>query len=469
VALLCYDAEAGAEVAAMVLPRDFDPVYREIAEQAIDYRHRHAQAPGEHTPDLFDAAAERAESKAPMFARLLDSIERTREDLNPKYVVQRAAAFVRYQRVKSGLEKALRSLTSDDEAGLENAEAALHDALKASVGTFDAGLHFIDDLEATLRFLTDPEEAYPTGIPELDRVSAGPTPGRFGLFAAPSGKGKSWWLIQLTAAALKRGLSVLYVSLELSESELSQRLIQRLLSVTKRDIPEGVTYERFLETPDPEDRGSRRKTMRMKPRPALADPKTEALVRRKLKALEGRGRIILKSFPNGSLSVDQLDSFLTVLEERERFIPHLLLIDYVDIMHRRSGVDRWEALVENAEGVRAIAQRRHIAVNSVTQVKHAALRAKRVEAADTAGATGKIETADTLITMSQTEEEARAKLARLYLAKHRTDADGLQVLIAQAYEVGQFARHSSGVGAAYGADDDEPKKGQPKVPRRLKG
>lgn len=449
VALLCYDQEAGAQVITMVEGRDFDPVYREIAEMAIEYRQRHGSPPGEHTLDLFDALKERNPSREAAFDQVFSSVEHTATEINPAFIVERAAAFVRYQRFMNAIQRALRDLSRGDEEGLDAAEAVIASALKQTAPTFRAGTYFAEDLAGSTRFLEEPEASFPTGIPEFDRRGLGPVRGRLHLLMAASSKGKSWWLIHLAAEAWKHGLSVLYVTFELSEVEVSQRLTQRSLSMTKRPL-EDLSWEEFIESQDPADAGLRTRPRKMGKRPSFADRGAAVHVRKSLRGLASQARILIRDFPQGTMSVQQLDDFLTVLSERDKFMPQLLLVDYADIMKRASGMDRWEALIEIFEGLRSVAQRRHIAVATVGQVKHSAIKAKRVDVEHTSGAWDKVATADTVITYSQTDEEERRGMARLLVAKARTEEGRFSVLISQSYATGQFVMDSTRIGSNYG-------------------
>jgi hypothetical protein len=446
VSLLCYNMEYGAQVATICEPRDFDPIYRQLADLALDYRNKHKQPPGEHTLDLVDQAKEQDASHSIHYDRLFESIEQV--EVNPPFLVERAAAFVRYQRLKLGIERSLKDLMRGDEAGVEAAEATLIASIKDTAPTFHAGIDFARDLEASTRFMRLEDQSLPTGIPEFDKRGLGPALGRLHLLMAQSSKGKSWWLVHLAAEAWKHGIPVLYVTLELNEDEVTQRMVQRFLSMSKRSL-DSVHWEEFTESDDPDDAGLRRKTRTLKNRPSFEDARAELLVRKKLRQLSDQGRLMIRDFPQGSLSVQQLDDFLTVLSERENFLPQLVLVDYADIMKLPHGRDRWEGIIEVGEGLRRIAQTRHIAVASVSQVNFSGIKAKKVDVEHTSGAIGKIATADTVLTYSQTEEEEKHGLARLLVAKARTEEGRFSVLISQNYGIGQFVMSSTRMGFNY--------------------
>jgi len=452
ISLLFYDMEYGAQVATLCEPRDFDPIYRQLAELAIEYRHRFKQVPGEHTLDLVDQAVENDPTHQAHYEQLFESIEQTK--VNPQFLVARAASFVRYQRIKLGIERALRDIIKGDESAVEAAEATLIAALRDTAPSFHAGIDFATDLEASTRFLTAKEQSFPTGILDFDIRGLGPAQGRLHLFMAQSSSGKSWWLVHLAAEAWKQGIPVLYVSFELDENEVSQRMVQRFLSMSKRPS-ESIHWQEFIKTEDPDDAGLRRKLKTMTKRPSFEEEGAETYIRKQLKLLARQGRLIIRSFPQGSVSVQQLDDFLTVLSERNKFLPQLVLVDYADIMKMPVGMDRWEGLITIAEGLRRIAQTRHLAMATVSQVKHSGVKAKQVDVEHTSGAWDKIATADTVFTYSQTESERKHNLARILVAKARTEEGRFTVLISQNYAVGQFVLSSTRLGMNYilGQDD----------------
>tara|TARA_R100001460_G_scaffold27881_4_gene55903 strand:+ start:3283 stop:4686 length:1404 start_codon:yes stop_codon:yes gene_type:complete len=452
--LLCYDFETGAQAAAILEPRDFDPVYREIAEQALDYRSRHSQPPGEHTADLIAIAADADPERSDSFHRLLESMESTRDAFNPAFAIEQATTFVRFQRVREGVTKAVRALGKGTQEGLLDAEATLSGCLKAGAPTIHLGMEFADDLDLSTRFMLDPVESFPTGIAELDRYGLGPARRRLHMLLAPSGRGKSWWLLNLAVQARKHGKNVLYVSLEMGEDDIAQRLTQRMLGLPNRKV-DAVRYQKFIETSDPADRGLMVKEVRVPVERALEDSDAEHYVRTELRKLQGQGRLLVTEFPTGTLTVDQLENFITVVAERKKMHPDLVIVDYADIMATPSGVPKWEAAIKVGEGLRAIAQKWNVGMATVSQVTSSGLKAKRVDVDHTADARGKIGTADTLLTYSQTDAERAKGVARLFVAKARMEQDRFTVLVAQSYETGHFVRSSVRMGSNYDLDGDD--------------
>lgn len=454
VALLCYDKEAGAEAATLVDPADFDPVYRDIVEEAIDYRRQwKGDAPGETTIDLFEKAKAANESRAGHFDLVLASIEDTwSRGVNARFYLDQAATFSRYQRLKDGIEKALRHMTSDDETGLLAAEAAIHESLSQTHSAFDSGFRFADDLSETLRFMTAPEESFPTGIESLDRLGLGPVRGRLHGLLGGTGKGKSWWLVHLSMLSRQRGHRVLYLSLELDKTELGARMVQASLSMTKRPVGE-ITYERFTKTGDPQDAGTRTRLVSIE-RPSFAERGAHKSVAKKLRKIQGQGELRVVDYPMHGLSVEELDDFLTALELRERFVPDLLVVDYPGVMKMPKNVEKWQGLVYVCEALRGIAKKRNIAVATVGQLTSSGLKARKVDLEHTGGARDVNNAYDVVLTVSQTEEERRRGLIRIYVAKGRTEEAFFSVLVSQALAAGQFVLDSVRIGSSYFAGDE---------------
>ena len=434
----------------MLDERHFDPVFREIAIQALEYRERHRQAPGTHTIDFFDAAIEDNPDREKLFDRLHKSLAQTADEVNAQYVLDRARAFVRRQNLKRAISTAIRKLEQDDEEGLLEAESTLTDALQETAVLYHPGVRFIEDVDATLSFLEGWDMALPTGIPALDERNLGPARGRLHLFVAPPKAGKSWWMINLATRAHQHALKVLYVSLELGEPELCQRMLQSFFAISKRRL-RGLTFKEFIQTDDPGDRGTQFNIRDIGSVLSFRNKDIEKKLKERMAEHRGE-RMFIREFPTGTLSTRELDGYLDFLENRERFVPDLVLVDYADIMQLPTGLDRWEALIDVTQNLRRIAQERNIAVATASQTKASGAKKSTVDAGDIAGAYDKIATADTVITYSQTNEERRDSQARLYVAAARTEEDRFQIVVSQKYEIGQFAMSSDRLGRHYSPD-----------------
>lgn len=437
VALLCLDPEGAPLVESLVPLRFYDPIFHEFAEEAVRYRREFKRVPGEHTLDLLHSLTRKDKKREALYKALFDSIQETFKGLNREYVLKQATLFIRYQAVKKGVAKALEALEKPGEASVLEAEAALASAAKVTSEGFDPGT-FLLDAKRSLGFLNQDHTAFHTGIKELDEAGLGAARKRLHVFVGLAGAGKSWWLVHLAKFAMMQRLKVLYVTLELDELEVSQRLIQSLFSVGKR---EAEHYRTLLEIKKGVIEGH--KILEILKRPNLQNPKIADFLRKKLSDVPHKNPILVKQFPTGSLSPRELVAYLDALESYSKFVPDLILVDYADLMSPDEKFHEYRhAIGDIYKKLRGIAVERNIAIATASQSNRQGYKAKLITAENTAEDFSKIATADIVLTYNQTPMENELKLARLYVAKARTDADKYQVLISQAYSIGNFCIES---------------------------
>lgn len=441
-AILYYDPTNAPSAAALVSAKLYDPFFSEMADAAITYLTEYGQPPGEHAVDLLAALSERAPKNAPFYRRIFDSMQATKSTINHEYVLKTAGAFTRYQKLKRSLGTAITALERETEEGLEEAERTLGAALKQSHDLFDPGT-FIADPTRALRFLdSEMVDAIPTGIQALDERNFGPVRKRLNLFIAPYGKGKSWWLINLAKHAMLDGKRVLYVSLELSEEEICQRIFQSMFALTKRS--EAVRVQRFER--DELGRFVALKESELTGRKALADENIREFLVSKQKPLRTRPPLLVRQFP--TLSVPELGGYLDMLEGQRKFMPDLVLLDYVTLLD--TDVSNYRLTIgQNCKALRALGVERNIAIATAAQANRGASSSRWTTGEHTAEDMSLLHTADVGLTYSQTKAEEELGLARIFVAKGRTDKDRFGVLISQAYAIGQFAVDTVGYVSAY--------------------
>jgi len=445
IVLLCYDDTPGGAklVRGLVPAKVYDPFYRDVAEAADEYIAKYDKPPGDHTLDIFDGLKARRPDSSDVFDRIYESLQFTRQQVNAEYVVEQANAFARYQTIKRGLAKALDALKGDSPNGVDLAEAALLEATKGSLKLFHKGLELFDPRQA-LAFLDKEERvAFPTGIPQLDASGFGPSRKRLGMFMAPSGSGKSWWLVTLSKYAVLAGKTVVYVTLELDEEDVAQRMVQAMFSVSKR---RQTVLKRTLEK-DELGRFVSFGTVDIKDRPALEDHNIHSVLTEKIGRFTGRARVLIKQFPTGTLTIRELEAYLDALEGAG-VMTDLLVLDYADLM-KLDIRDIRSSVGEIYKNLRGIAIKRNIAISTASQTNRGAVAKKVAGHGEVAEDYSKIATCDVVISYNQTPEELALGLARLYVVKGRTDADRYTVLISQAYPIGQFATDSVPMASSY--------------------
>jgi len=305
-------------------------------------------------------------------------------DLN--FVKDKSLDFCKKQVLKQALEDSVKAISAENYESVLN---IMKDAVsKGSPST--VGHDFFNDYEA--RFTKMTRITCPTGIPHLDSkeiLNGGLAAGEIGIITAPTGVGKSHFLVHVGASALKVGKNVLHYTFELSETAVGIRYDSNLC-----DIPSGDVYDR----------------------------KEEIL---EMYKKDGFGRLIIKEYPTGSASVITIRNHIEKLAMKD-FIPSVIVIDYADIMRSTRSYDsvRHELKLIYEE-LRNLAMEMKIPVWTASQANREASDKEVVGLDNMAEAYGKAMIADVVVSLSRKQLEKSTGSGRLFVAKNRAGKDGV--------------------------------------------
>ena len=433
--LLCFSPSACTIIRNSIPERLFSQqLYRELVSRIYQYIDEQKAPPGDHLPDLLDAELEGDGKQAEQVCQLLEALYAQRTQVSEPYVMGRLEQFVRQQSLKTSIIAASESIQAGE---LDKAEQELQEGLKQRITAFSPGI----TLDQGLAFAYAGQTRIgivSTGIKELDRWGLGPAKGELHLFVAPAKRGKTWWLVNIAKQAMLHRQSVVYITLEINERQIAQRMVQSMLSIQRSKARVPVTRIRT----DDLGRLLRLEEEVMPGRLSFDDNSTKPLVEKRLKRLYGRGNIFIKQFPAGSLTVPTLNTYLDMLERTTGFVPDVLVLDYPDLMRVNADnyrIDLGSVYVK----LRGLAVERNLALACATQSNREGAGARMVLDTHTGEDWSKIATADTVFTYSQGIEERKLGLARLFVSNSRVaDKDRFIVLISQSYPTGQFVLDS---------------------------
>lgn len=433
--LLCFDDRHAPLVRQALKPSMFESaVYREVAGQAMDFIDQFGKPIKEHLPDVLEHILNGEDQrKAKAYRGTLENLFEAKESVNAEFVVTQLNKFIRQQSMKSAIISAVEAL---EDGRIDDAEVAVQKGLNSQAVSFDLGTDIRNPAKA-MQFLNNTNDGFYTGIEELDKREAMPRRKELFVFIAPRGRGKSWFLTHLTKMAALQRLTVLVVSLEMSEDRYSQRVLQSMFSISKRNTTVRVPIF------DKDEHGNL-ETIQYEEveRMTLGDPNIREYLQRNItRRLARRPPLIIKSFPTGKLTVSMLNAYLDGLDRFHKITPDMIMIDYPDLMKMDAKNLRLE-IGQTIADLRGVGVERNAAVVVPSQGNRDSETAKWVTGNMAAEDISKLATADTVVTYSQTPGEKRLGLARLLCEKNRNDEDKFQVLISQAYQMGQFCLDS---------------------------
>lgn len=432
--LLVFDKKHVPILVNNITPDLFEGgVYRDIAEKAISYYQKFKEPVGTHLPDLLNTKLNKGDANSQIYSETLEYLWDSKDGINPDYVIQSLNTFLYQQNIKLVIKEAVELLNQDR---VDDAGTALQSIKDRQLNVFDPGIRFATDKNKIFRFMDRVDNYILTGIPELDALEICPAPKELYTFVGLSNRGKSWFLIHLAKMALLQRKRVLYITLEMSEDRVAQRLLQSFFSITKR--PENELTRAYFRRDglgnllDIDFQRINKVLMSYK------DADIRKKISEKLDTLPfDKKNIIIKEFPTGQLTIPQLKAYLSNLEAFYNFHPDLILIDSADLMYLDQAHMRIE-IGRTYKDLRGVAVERICPMVTVSQMNREAMGLRWATSKNLAEDFSKLMISDNLLVYNQTSNEYDHGIARLFVDKSRNDLRELKVLIAQAYTFGQF-------------------------------
>jgi len=255
----------------------------------------------------------------------------------------------------------------------------LSDALAVSFDNH-VGHDFLDDASNRYDFYHKVEKRIPFDLDYLNRITKGGLPEKtLNIILAGTGVGKSMFMCHCAASNLSLGKNVLYITLEMAEERIAERIDANLLNV---DI------DKLISLPK--------------------DSYIKKIEKLKEKTL---GRLIIKEYPTASANVTHFKHLLNELKLKRQFVPDIIYIDYLNIcasarMRHGGNVNSYSYIKAIAEELRGLAVEYKVPVISATQTTRGGYSNSDVEITDTSESFGLPATADFMIALITTEELA---------------------------------------------------------------
>lgn len=251
----------------------------------------------------------------------------------------------------------------------------LAQAISVSFNT-QIGQDYFDDAELRWDFYTNPDSKVPFRIPTFNEVtSGGLTRKTLNLFVAGTNVGKSLALVSLAADYIRDGLNVLYVSCEMREEVVFQRVDANILNMNMNKITE-IGKEKYLN---------------------------------RIEALKAKsyGKLKVKEFPPTSASTLNIRQTLDELRMKQNFVPDVIIVDYLQILasYRLAySVGSYYFFKSVAEELRAMAVETNTVVWSAAQFNRGQMNATDVDMSGIAESAGIAHTADGMWALIRTDE-----------------------------------------------------------------
>jgi replicative DNA helicase len=378
--------------------------------------------------------------------QLIDEISKPVEVASDQWLIEQTEKFCKDKSLYNAILKSIKIIEGQDkQLSNDSIPSLLQTALSVSFDTA-VGHSYNDSAEARYEFYTQKEERIPFDIEILNKVTKGGLPRKsLSMIVAESGGGKSLGLCHMSAAYKKQGKNVLYITMEMSEERIAERIDANLLNVDIDDLAK-MTKDEFVSKID----------------------------RINSKA---HGKLIIKEYPTSSAHSGHFRGLLEELRIKKNFIPDIVVVDYLGIcasskMKQGGSVNSYTYIKSISEELRALAVEYNVPVLTAMQVNRSGFGNSELELTSISESIGVVMTCDFVMSMIRTQElddldQTMIKILKNRygdLAAYRKFVVGINRARMKLYDVEPSAQKGLSDSGQPQQKDYRPKKAEPDIP-----
>tara|TARA_B100000700_G_scaffold97262_1_gene109442 strand:+ start:260 stop:1636 length:1377 start_codon:yes stop_codon:yes gene_type:complete len=265
----------------------------------------------------------------------------------------------------------------DEKKGRDAIPNILSDALAVSFDTH-IGHDYLSDYEERYESYHRKEDKIPFDLEYFNKITKGGLVNKsLNIALAGTGVGKSLFMCHLASSVLLEGKNVLYITLEMAEEKIAERIDANLLNVNIQDItdlPRKIFESKVNKLSD-----------------------------------KTKGTLIIKEYPTASAHSGHFKALLNELALKKSFKPDIIFIDYLNICassryRAGSNVNSYSYIKAIAEELRGLAVESNLPIVSATQTTRSGFASSDVDLTDTSESFGLPATADLMFALISTEE-----------------------------------------------------------------
>ena len=268
----------------------------------------------------------------------------------------------------------------------------LSDALAVSFDNH-VGHDYLQDYEERFKFYHTKEEKIPFDLEFFNKITKGGLPNKtLNIALAGTGVGKSLFMCHVASSSLLQGKNVLYITLEMAEEKIAERIDANLLNVNIQEIAD-IPKSSFTK-------------------------KIDRL------AAKTSGKLIIKEYPTASAHCGHFRALLQELKLKKSFEPDIIFVDYLNICassRYRSAVNvnSYSYVKAIAEELRGLAVETSVPIVSATQTTRSGFTSSDPNLTDTSESFGLPATADLMFALVSTEDMEKLNQIMVKQLKNR--------------------------------------------------
>ena len=299
------------------------------------------------------------------------------EEVEQQWLLDTTEKFCKDRAVHNAVLDGIKILDGKDQKRTQEAiPSILADALAVSFDNH-IGHDYIGDAEDRFKWYHTKEKKYQFDLSYFNKITKGGVPSKtLNIALAGTGVGKSLFMCHCASAYLSQGLNVLYITLEMAEERIAERIDANLLDTTIDDLhalPKDLYDSKILKV--------KNKT---------------------------NGQLIIKEYPTASAHSGHFRSLLNELALKKSFRPDVLFIDYLNICasarFKGGNISSYFYIKAIAEELRGLAVEFNVPIFSATQTTRTGFVSTDIGLEDTSESFGLPATADFMFALMSNEE-----------------------------------------------------------------
>ena len=327
---------------------------------------------------------------------LLNSLQH--EEVEQQWLLDTTEKFCKDRAVHNAVLDGIKILDGKDKKRTQEAiPSILADALAVSFDNH-IGHDYIEDADDRFKFYHTKEKKYQFDLSYFNRITKGGVPSKtLNIALAGTGVGKSLFMCHCASAYLAQGLNVLYITLEMAEERIAERIDANLLDVSMDDLhalPKDLYDSKILKVKN-----------------------------------RSTGKLIIKEYPTASAHAGHFRSLFNELSLKKSFRPDVVFIDYLNICtsarFKGGNVGSYFFIKAIAEELRGLAVEFNVPIFSATQTTRTGYVSTDIGLEDTAESFGLPATADFMFALQSNEELEQLGQMKVKQLKNRYNDPGI--------------------------------------------
>jgi len=322
--------------------------------------------------NITDAEVEKCEE-------YLQEIEKTKSEQSQiQWLVDKTEKFCQEKAIYNAVLGSISILDGKDKTHDKGQiPKILSDALGVTFDT-SVGHDYLENSDERYEFYHRKEERIPFDLDYFNKITKGGLPAKtLNIALAGTGVGKSLFMCHVAAGAMSQGRNVLYITMEMAEEKIAERIDANLLNVSLDDLTD-LSKEMY--------------------------DKKVAKVKSKT-----TGKLIIKEYPTASASATHFRTLLNELNLKKSFTPDIIFIDYLNIccssrIKPGSNINSYTYVKSITEELRGLAVEFNVPIVSATQTTRSGFTSSDPGLEDTSESFGLPATADLMFALISSEE-----------------------------------------------------------------